>query len=70
MSKNQFKVGQAVVYKAPNGDIISAKITHVFDCCVYVAWYPSYAQQHTACVLKKDWAARVVPFSKSLFLAL
>ena len=76
MIKNQFKVGQAVVYKNPAGDSISATIKSVHfgsrpsaNDCVYVAWYPVYAQEHTAMVLRKDFG-NLTPFGNSLFLAL
>lgn len=65
--KNSFKVGDAVVYKAPNGDSISATVESAHSDCVYVVWFPSYAQKHTACVLRANYG-RLTPFGASKFL--
>ena len=65
-----FKVGDAVVYTAVDGSSVSATIAYVYTDCVYVQWYPAYAQKHTACVPKADWSTRLVAFGNALFLAI
>lgn len=70
MKNASFKVGDAVVLKCDNGDSVSATVKSVHRTCLYVAWYPSYAQEHTACVLKADYATRLTPFGNNLFVAL
>lgn len=70
MSKNQFKVGQAVAYKAPNGDSISAIITKVDHDGLYVSWFPRLGVTASAFVRASDFDTALLPFGKSLFLTL
>lgn len=68
--KTNYKVGDAVVYKCDNGDTVSAKVTHICKGCLYIGWYPQYAQLHTACVLKSNYAARLTPLGDAKFLVI
>jgi len=72
MTKNKsrsFKVGECVVFSAPNGDSISAKVYSVDRGGVHIEWFASYAQRSVAYVLVAD-LARLTPFGNSLFLSL
>lgn len=67
--KNQFKVGQAVVYKRENGDSVSATIISVSPAGIQVAWMMSFNRRHSEFVSVTHFE-RVTPFGQSLFLAL
>jgi len=69
MRKNQFKVGQAVVYTELGGASHSATVVKVDRNFIHVFWLESLGFRRTAMVAHKD-SDRVVPFGKSMFLAL
>lgn len=69
MKNSPFKIGQAVVYTAPNGDSHSATVCSVDRLGVVVAWRESLRTVRKAAVPAGE-LSRLVPFGKSLFLAL